>query len=143
MIRLPEEIHSRIAGSARAEPEVEVCGYLAGVGAEVRAMFPMRNLDRSPEHFRFDPQEQFAVLGRAREAGLELIGVYHSHPSTPARMSQEDLSWANDLRFVYLIYSLLTGELKAFRVDEEKRVRELPIEVAGSPARADRGEACG
>lgn len=129
MIHIPEMILDRIIELAHGEPHLETCGYLAGKDNMVEEIFPMRNVDQSAEHFRFDPEEQFSALDEARKADLNLIAVFHSHPATPARMSDEDISWANDTSVFYLIYSLLTEELKAFRVDDDKRVTEVSFEI--------------
>ncbi|MEW5814683.1 MAG: M67 family metallopeptidase [Spirochaetota bacterium] len=127
MIKIPKAIRHKIATLAGQEPNLETCGYLAGKDNEVKEIYPMRNLDRSSEHFRFDPEEQFAALDRARKEDMDLIAVFHSHPATPARMSEEDILWANDPGIFYLIYSLATEELRAFRVDDEKLVKEVPV----------------
>ncbi len=129
MIRIPEAILAVIRKLAEENPHIETCGYLAGNGEEAKEIFPMTNMDQSPEHFTFVPEEQFSVLDNAAEAGLELIGVYHSHPVSPARMSAEDIRLAYDTSVFYLVYSLLTKELKAFRVDREKGVTEVPAEI--------------
>ena len=129
MIRIPEAILAVIRKLAEEDPHIETCGYLAGNGEEVKDIFPMTNMDQSPEHFAFVPEEQFSVLDKAEEAGLDLIGVYHSHPASPARMSAEDIRLAYDTSVFYLIYSLLTKELKAFRVDGEKGVSEVQTEI--------------
>lgn len=129
MIRIPEAILTVIRKLAEEDPHIETCGYLAGIGEEVKEIFPMTNMDQSPEHFTFVPEEQFSVLDKAEKAGLDLIGVYHSHPASPARMSAEDIRLAYDTSIFYLIYSLLTQELKAFRVDGEKEVTEVQAEI--------------
>ncbi|AEJ61942.1 Mov34/MPN/PAD-1 family protein [Spirochaeta thermophila DSM 6578] len=123
-----------IVRHAREEAPIEACGYVAGVGDETRRIFRLTNADASPEHFSFIPEEQFVALKAARKEGLSLIGVYHSHPATPARMSEEDIRLANDTEMRYLIYSVAEGVLRCFRVDEEKRVTEEPIEVTGGGA---------
>jgi len=107
----------------------EACGYLAGRDGCGKLVIPMRNVDESPEHYSFDPADQFGAVKKAREAGLDLIAVYHSHPASPARMSAEDIRLAYDTSIFYLIYSLLTQELKAFRVDGEKEVTEVQAEI--------------
>lgn len=129
MIRIPEGVLTVIRKLAEEDPHIETCGYLAGNGEEVKEIFPMTNMDQSPEHFTFVPEEQFSVLDKAEKAGLDLIGVYHSHPASPARMSAEDIRLAYDTSIFYLIYSLLTQELKAFRVDGEKEVTEVQAEI--------------
>ena len=96
MISIPTVIIDAIREQAISESPNEACGYLGGKDNRVSLRIPMTNVDHSPEHFTFDAVEQFAAIGRAREEGYDLIGVYHSHPATPARMSEEDIRLAND-----------------------------------------------
>lgn len=116
---IPNNIRLEMIRLAQKDRPVETCGYLAGQGDEVQVIIPMTNVDQSPEHFSFDPREQFQALKTARKQGLELIGVYHSHPASPARLSAEDLRLANDPGLIYVIVSLAGPEpvIKAFRVD--------------------------
>lgn len=129
MIRIPQKIYDAIKELARKDAPNETCGYLGGTGDTVTELFGMTNVDHSPEHFSFDPEEQFKVMERTEELGIQILAVYHSHPETPARMSQEDLRLSFDTSIVYLIYSLLTDELKAFKVNRDKQAGDFPIEV--------------
>lgn len=113
----------------RREAPLEACGYAAGANGEIREILPLTNIDKSAEHYSLDPKEQFAALKTARAKGLSLLGVYHSHPATPARMSAEDIRLANDPDTLYLILSLVSGGLKAFTVDGDKKVNEVPVEI--------------
>ena len=69
---------------------------------------------------------------RAREAGLELLGFYHSHPDHPARPSQYDLdhAWPS---FSYVIVSVMAGEdklLTSWRLKEDRSAfDEEPVEI--------------
>jgi len=128
-ITIPAALVRQIAEQGRREAPVEACGYCAGVGCEVRELLPLRNADQSPEHFSFDPKEQFGALKAARQKDLLLVAVYHSHPVTPARMSAEDIRLANDPTMIYLIYSLASNELKGFAVDEGKIVQPVDVSV--------------
>ncbi len=128
-IIVPSSIADAIAKQANAELPNEACGYLAGIDNRVERGIPMRNVDASPEHFSFDPAEQFAALKTAREAGLSLIGTYHSHPETPARMSEEDIRLAVDTSMYYAIYSVIEKKLKVFTVDAAKNVSESRVEL--------------
>ena len=103
---------------ARSQAPIEACGYLAQKDETVTAAFPMRNADASPEHFSFDPAEQFTVVRRMRTAGLRLRAVYHSHPATPARPSAEDIRLANDPAISYVIVSLAgpRPDVKSFQI---------------------------
>ena len=107
-----------MADHARSLSPVESCGYLAGRDGVITTLFKMTNVDNSPEHFSFDPKAQFQVVKDARTAGLTVMGVYHSHPESPARLSEEDLRLLNDPLMVYVIVSLMTEkpDTKAFRI---------------------------
>jgi [CysO sulfur-carrier protein]-S-L-cysteine hydrolase len=118
MLIIPKKIIDEIIEHAQNGLPEEVCGYLAGIGREVKRSFPLTNIDHSPEHFSFDPKEQFQTMREARNAGLEILTNYHSHPATPARPSEEDIRLAYDPTISYVIVSL-AGELpdvKSFRI---------------------------
>ena len=126
---IPRQLINEIRAQAQSELPNEACGYLGGTTDRALSRYAMRNVDSSPEHYSFDPAEQFRVLKLARDAGEQLIGVYHSHPQSPARMSAEDIRLALDPTLYYLIFSLPNDELRAYRVDANRRVSEEQIEV--------------
>lgn len=128
MIKIPQNIIDKIAEHAKKEAPLEACGYLGGKDGVVEAVFEMTNIDKSEEHFSFDPKEQFKVVKEARKKGLQLISVYHSHPASPARLSQEDIRLAYDPNIVHIIYSLVSNGAKGFKVIDQKIIPE-EIEV--------------
>jgi len=80
--------------------------------------YGLTNIDNSPEHFSFDPKEQFATVKDARSKGLQLLANFHSHPETPARPSQEDIRLAFDPNILYFIISFAAEkpDIKAFKI---------------------------
>lgn len=126
-ISIPQSIIDQIHEQALSEEPDEACGYLIGSGSRVGGRIEMTNVDHSPEHFSFDPSEQFAAVKQAREAGKQLVAVYHSHPETPARMSQEDIRLANDTQMIYVIHSLADDTTRAFTVDAQKQVSAVSV----------------
>ncbi len=130
MIRIPKHIVEGIIAQAINELPDEACGLLAGKEHEVVKQYALTNIDHSPEHFSFDPAEQFQVLRSARADGLEIIANYHSHPETPSRPSEEDIRLAYDPGILYLIVSLASEVpvLKAFQIKNGK-FKEEEIEV--------------
>lgn len=130
-MRIDTELIRKIRAHGAREAPIEACGYLAGQNDTVTSLFPMRNVDASPEHFSFDPREQFAVVKEARAWGLKLLGTYHTHPETPARMSEEDKRLAGDPSARYVILSLLDQQIRCFRVNGEDFAEE-PMEVVVS-----------
>jgi proteasome lid subunit RPN8/RPN11 len=117
-IKIKKQIIKDITDHAKALKPIECCGYLAGQNGEITTQFRMTNVDNSHDHFSFDPKEQFQVVKEARKQGLDLMSVYHSHPETPARLSQEDLRLLNDPNMIYIIVSLMNREadVKAFKI---------------------------
>lgn len=130
MFYITREIKEKIFLQGRSELPNEACGYLAGNENRASLRIALTNVDESPEHFSFDPEEQFAASKKAREAGLRLNAVYHTHPETPARPSEEDIKLAFDKNMVYIIASLIEGkeDIKAFRI-QSGEVSPIPLEV--------------
>ncbi|MDR3338899.1 MAG: M67 family metallopeptidase [Candidatus Symbiothrix sp.] len=134
MIFIPQSIIDGIIAQARNELPDEACGLLVGsrdVACHVFKQYPLTNIDHSPEHFSFDPKEQFGVLRDARSQGLRIIANYHSHPKSPARPSEEDIRLAFDPEIIYIILSLQEKDnpvIKAFSIIN-KCVEQIKIEI--------------
>ena len=126
---ITEHMIEEIRAQAKDELPNEACGYVIGKGDKAWALYRMTNAHHSPTHFSFNPVEQFEALKEAREMGKELIAVYHSHPETPARMSEEDILKAHDTQITYLIYAVMDDEIKGFTIDRQKVVTEVSVKV--------------
>jgi len=126
MIQIGAKIREQIIEQARKELPNEACGYLAGKDGIVVKAFEMTNIDKSPEHFSFDPAEQFKVIREARNLGLSIIANYHSHPVTPSRPSVEDIRLAYDSEISYMIISLADEEavVNSFKIQNGKSEKE-------------------
>jgi len=96
----------------------EACVCLAGKEGVITHFYRLTNVDHSPEHFSFDPAEQFQTVKDARSKGLQIFANYQSHPETPSRPSQEDIRLAFDPNISYLIISLAQkdADVKSFRI---------------------------
>lgn len=119
MLKIPQHIHHNIIAHAQEGFPLEVCGILGGKDGEVSAIYRMTNTDQSNEHFMMDPKEQFSVVKNLRAKGIEMLAIYHSHPETPARPSEEDIRLALTPDVSYVIVSLMEPEtpvLKSFRI---------------------------
>ena len=78
----------------KAQAPLEVCGLLAGKQNVVEAVLKVRNAEQSPVRFRMDPEEQLNALEWIEANGLELVGIYHSHPAGPEIASATDIAEA-------------------------------------------------
>jgi len=119
MLKIPQHIYDDMIAHATEGFPLEVCGILGGRDGVVSAIYRMTNTDQSNEHFTMEPREQFAVVKQLRSDGLEMAAIYHSHPETPARPSEEDIRLALTPGVSHLIVSLaVAGEpvARSFRI---------------------------
>jgi len=123
-----------IEHARRAAPE-EACGILAGrqteEGREVARVYACRNAHPGDRRRRFliDPEEQLAAQREAREAGLEIVGYYHSHHNGSAGMSEEDRRQAHP-RVSHVILAFQEGvfvEARSWRMGEGGAAEEEPL----------------
>lgn len=135
MIILTKNLYNEILEHSINSLPNEACGLLGGKvingNTMIYKVYKMTNIDSSPEHYSMDPKEQFIAIKDMRTNDLEMIGNFHSHPSTPSRPSDEDKKLAYDPEAIYLILSLMDIQepvLKGFRIIKNE-VSEEPIEI--------------
>jgi proteasome lid subunit RPN8/RPN11 len=134
MLILPREHFDRMVAHAVQGLPYEACGLFAGEadGDEktVKAVYCLANTDKSAEHFSMAPEEQFKAIADIRKKGYTLLGNFHSHPSTPARPSEEDIRLAFDPSLSYIIISLKDPDptLKSFII-RNGAAEEEPVQV--------------
>lgn len=130
-LEIPRDIYARMVAQARSEAPIEACGILAGTGGKVRKLYQMTNADAACDHFMMEPREQFTVVKDIRSADLEMLAIYHTHPETPARPSEEDIRLALTPGVTYVIVSLLEADVPAVKgfLIEAGKVAEVPVTV--------------
>jgi proteasome lid subunit RPN8/RPN11 len=89
---MPRALADQVAEHARGGYPFEVCGVLVGDGGTVRQAVPVENRETATPRVRYqiEPLDLIRIQREAREAGLEILGYYHSHPDHPARPSETD-----------------------------------------------------
>lgn len=122
--------YSMVDHVQRCLPE-EACGLLGGRAHKVELVIPVENAAHSPVRYRMDPQQQVHALLSLEERGMELVGIFHSHPLGPAGFSTTDFEEAAYPEAAYLIWSHTTGAwvCRAFRIFEGARVEEISLIV--------------
>lgn len=83
---------------------LEACGLLAGKRDRVEKVLLVQNHMESPVRFVMDPYEQLQAFEWIDSHGLDLLGIFHSHPSGPTTPSQTDIAEAA-YEVVHLIWS--------------------------------------
>ena len=130
-LEITENIFEEILKQAKTEAPIEACGILAGKDGQVLKRYEMTNADQSCDHFMMIPEEQFKVVKNIRSSELEILAIYHSHPETPARPSQEDIRLALTPEVIYVIVSLQDKNnpvLKGFLIEDSKP-KEITIKI--------------
>jgi proteasome lid subunit RPN8/RPN11 len=121
-----ESVRAALVEHSRAESPNEACGVVVLRDGTAERYEPGHNRAASPYRFELDVDPQVWFL---EDEGYELA-VFHSHVAAPARPSRTDVEniglWAGR---PYVILSLGTGELAAFRIEDG---RISPLEVASS-----------
>lgn len=73
---------------------LEACGLLAGKKDRVEKILFVENQAQSPVRFVMDPLEQLQALNWIESNGLDLVGIFHSHPAGPETASPTDIAEA-------------------------------------------------
>lgn len=102
---------------------LEACGLLGGTEFEVTRVVAVTNAAASPVRYRMEPEEQIRALFGFEEDGLQLLGIYHSHPNGPNGPSEMDLREADYPEAVQLIW---------FRDEEGWSYRAFRFEAGGA-----------
>lgn len=86
-----------LAALARSAAPREACGLLLGrASGQITEIIAITNAAATPERrFRMDERELARALTSLPASGLELLGIYHSHPASDPRPSTLDVAeWA-------------------------------------------------
>ncbi len=117
-LAIPEPLLSELVAHLRACLPAEGCGLLAGTIVEdigrVTHHLPLVNALASPTEFESEPRSLFAAHKAMRGAGVEVLAVYHSHPTSEPIPSRRDIERNYAESVVNLIVGF-TGELPSIR----------------------------
>jgi proteasome lid subunit RPN8/RPN11 len=118
MLRLSSEALAAITAHGVRSYPYEGCGLLLGQAVDgvnaVGAVRPLPNVwpnkEEKRERFRIAEDDWRDVELEAIEEGLDVIGVFHSHPDHPPVTSPRDLAWAAFPGYSYLITKIAGGK---------------------------------
>ena len=115
---------------AEAEKPYESCAILTGNENDenwtVKKLFLIENTAKSKVTFTISPDEEFRVDQIAKEANMEIVCIFHSHPESVAQPSETDKKFMRVNPFPWIIYSGTTKEMNCFILESEN-VKQIPI----------------
>ncbi len=109
---------------------LEACGLLAGKHDKVKKVLLVRNQAQSPVRFVMDPYEQLQAFNWIESNGLDLLGIFHSHPAGSDAVSATDIAEAA-YEVVHVIWSRNDGhwQPRGFWI-ENGSVTEVPLQIS-------------
>jgi proteasome lid subunit RPN8/RPN11 len=120
VLTLTTEVWRQMVGHAYDGLPDEACGLLAAAPGSERAerFYPCRNAAASSRVYTVDPRDHLRADRDAEDAGLEIVGVMHSHTHTEAYPSPTDVAQAPDPGWHYVIVSLKreSAVLRSYRI---------------------------
>ena len=116
---LPAHFVEEMYAQAAAEFPNECCGLLAGTRNDVAwsgdhatavvvHRYPLANAAASPVEYLSDPKAMFAAVRDMRQRRIDVVAVYHSHPTSEPVPSKADRERNYSTEVVNLIISLQT-----------------------------------
>jgi len=115
MIRVANEPWQEMVAHARSTYPNECCGAMLGrvdgEAKEVLAAMKLENSSAGSQAARYElrPADLLAADKEARRQGMDLVGIYHSHPDCDAYFSKTDLEnscpW-----YSFIVLSIQKGE---------------------------------
>ena len=142
-ILIPHHIYDAMISQAYSELPNECCGLLAGRIEEsadaqqdsvvkVDRCYPLVNSVASPTEYLSDARSMLDADKDMRRRSIDLLAVYHSHPTTAPIPSKKDLEKNDYLSVIHFIISLqgTQPEVRAWWL-AEKDYREADWHLIG------------
>lgn len=129
-IILTRQHHNDLVSLAKKSLPNESCALLVGkINGQklyVEDLVVMKNFDASALTFSIDPQDLINTYQKVEEQGMQVVGIFHSHPSEPLP-SKTDKKFMEINPVVWLIYSTTTYKYKAYVFEKNDQIKEVHI----------------
>ncbi len=118
-----------LVGHAQKSHPNESCAILYGtmksLHAKIEDIFFADNADESPTSFTISNEQLIEAYKKAKDCNTSVIGIFHSHPGSEARPSDTDKKFMEINPIVWLIYSGIDDDFRAYVL--EKDIREIEV----------------
>ena len=133
VVKISQQAYEGMIKHAESGYPYEVCGVMIGSGDKITHFRECKNLiaedlvetefknsnnldkERLRDRFELDPKSYIDADEWARIKGLEILGIYHSHPDHPSRPSETDRQIASPF-WGYIIFSINQGKFNDARL---------------------------
>jgi len=113
-LEISHTLLTKIREHGKSAYPLECCGLLFGKANKsaksVTSLKPVKNSreDSRENRYLISPLDLLAADKEARQSGMDIVGIYHSHPDHPARPSEFDREHAFPW-YSYIIISVAGG----------------------------------
>lgn len=111
MLTIEKAAWDIMVAHAEATYPNECCGVMLGKGKTVTRAQALENTYQGAQEDRYEirPEDLLAADREARKDGLDIVGIFHSHPDCAAYFSKTDLEnscpW-----YSFVVLSILKGK---------------------------------
>jgi proteasome lid subunit RPN8/RPN11 len=138
VVQVLRSVYDAMVAHALTTPTLECCGLLSGRNGTITRLFQTPNVaENKAVRYEAAPLDVRRILEEIDGAGEQHLGIYHSHPNSPAYPSATDRKLAA-YDVAYFVISLKTRSkpsVRAFRLekasptDEDAVVHEETVEI--------------
>ena len=123
IIKISESLRKNLELHANEQNPYEACAILLGNKDEkiweATEIFLTENIEKSEINFTVSNEQLLEGYKMAEEKGLDVVGIFHSHPKSLPSPSNTDVKFMKGNPIPWIIYSGLTKEMKAYLLDSE------------------------
>ena len=121
IIKISNSILNNLELHANEQNPYEACAILLGNKDEkiweTTEIFLTENIEKSEINFTVSNEQLLEGYKMAEEKGLDIVGIFHSHPKSLPSPSNTDMKFMKGNPIPWIIYSGLTKEMKAYLLD--------------------------
>jgi len=121
----------QMEGDVRARLPEEACGLIIGESNRSRFIIPITNIFHSSSRFRMEPKEQLDAFLLAEDHGMEILAVYHSHPTGMTKPSAADFMELTFPGIIYVIWSIEASQwnCRGYLMKSQVDALEVPVVI--------------
>ena len=91
----------------------------------VQELYIADNKEESPVNFTISNEQLIQGYQEAEKKNLEVIGIFHSHPSSEPYPSETDKKFMKINPVAWVIFSCMTNNFKAYILESD--INEIPV----------------
>ena len=125
-IKLTESDKKILSEYSENQKPNESCAILFGKDDQVLDLFLTENIENSPVNFTISNKQLIEAYKIAEEKKMEVVGIFHSHPSSDAYPSNTDKKFMQSNPVAWIIYSGINKNFRAYLLESD--IVEIPME---------------